>query len=312
MELRHLRYFVAVAEEQSFLKAAERLHISQPPLSTQMKDLESQLGVTLLARSPRGISLTEPGKVFYGEARAILARVEHAKVATQRAARGEEGRLRVGFISVVDYSFLPPALKEFRARYPQVDVQLHELTSDAQARELLHDNLDIGIAIAPVDEPGLMFTSLCTERLVLAVSEEHPLASAIKGPAALERFSSEPFVMVPRPAAPGYYDAFTSLCRAHGFAPRITQTARQMQTVISLVASNFGVALVPAALRNLQRTGVVYLPVAGPGAVIDIGMLLRRDDANPVIERFRQVVAETLESLLSLEPGKVARRRRAR
>lgn len=295
MELRHLRYFIAVAEEHSFLKAAERLHISQPPLSTQIKDLESELGVTLLSRSPRGITLTEPGKVFYAEARAILARVEHAKVAAQRAARGEQGRLRIGFISVVDYSFLPPALKEFRTRFPQVEVQLHELTSDAQAKELLHDTLDVGIALAPVDDEALAFSSLCAEPLMLALAADHPLAQT--SGAGLERFSSEPFVMVPRAAAPGYYDTFTSYCREHGFSPRITQTARQMQTVISLVANNFGVAIVPAALRNLQRTGVVYLPLVGKGATIEIGMVARKSDTNPAIDSFRQVLTETIGHL---------------
>ena len=299
MELRHLRYYIAVFEERSFLRAAERLHISQPPLSTQIKDLETELGVTLLTRSSKGILATIPGEVFYAEARAVLARVEHARVLTQRASRGEEGRLRIGFISVVDYSFLPLALKLFRTRYPRVEVELHELTSDAQVKDLIAENLDVGIALAPINHDALEFHLVAYESLVLAVPSNHPALLASGGPVWLKQFSQESFVMIPRPMAPGYFDAFISFCRASGFVPKITQRAKQMQTVISLVSNGFGVALVPESLTNLQRTGVNYAKLRDKSPFIDVGLIHRKSNTNPAVLRFLEIIQETVSSLPS-------------
>lgn len=294
MELRHLRYFVAVSEERSFLKAAARLHISQPPLSTQIKDLERQLGVTLLHRSSKGIALTEPGKVFYTQALAVLAAAEHARMAAQRAARGDEGRLSIGFISIVDYSFLPAALRVFRTRYPGVDVGLHELTTDAQLRELGADKLDVGLALAPVVHDDLAYHEICAEPLVIAMASDHRLLPPPDQAIAMRGLADESFVMVPRAAAPGYFDAFAGYCRRHGFSPRIEQQARQMQTVVSLVANNFGIALVPQSLRNLQRTGVAYRRLEGGGPAVNIGLVHRKTADNPAISRFLAVVQETV------------------
>jgi DNA-binding transcriptional LysR family regulator len=294
LELRHLRYFVAVAEERSFLKAAERLHISQPPLSTQIRDLEEELGVKLLERSSKGITLTVGGVVFYSEARAVLARVEHARVSAQRAARGEEGRLSIGFVSIVDYSFLPAALKNFRQRYPKVELQLHELTTDAQIQELVAEHLDISIGIAPVEHDLLVFEEVCEERLVLAVATDNAAAEGCASPVSLKRFAQEPFVMIPRPMAPGYHDTFIAYCRESGFAPNIAQRAKQMQTVISLVSNGFGIALVPESVMNLQRPGVRYLSLSEKSPSIGLGLIRRKRDANPVLESFSAVVRETV------------------
>ncbi|MES2939391.1 MAG: LysR substrate-binding domain-containing protein [Pseudomonadota bacterium] len=296
MDLRHLRYFIAVAEERSFLKAAERLHISQPPLSTQIKDLETELGVTLLERSSKGILLTVAGQVFYGEARAVLARVEHARISMQRASRGEEGLLSIGFISVVDYSFMPEALKRFRNKYPAVQVQLHELTTDAQVKELAAERVDVGIGIAPVDQDLLEFHHLVSEQLVLAAPTGHPVLGCGKTRVNVQELAGEPFVMIPRAMAPGYYDVFSNFCRGRGFTPHIAQRAKQMQTVISLVAGGFGIALVPESLMNLQRTGVSYARLREKSPTIDIGLMHRRSDRNPVIQSYLAVVKETVSS----------------
>jgi DNA-binding transcriptional LysR family regulator len=297
MELRHLRYFIAVAEERSFLRAAERLHMSQPPLSMQIRDLEEELGADLLTRSPRGVALTEAGKVFYAEARAVLARVEHARVSTRRAARGEQGRISIGFVSIVDYSFLPPALKLYRSRFPEVEVILHELTTDAQLSELAAERLDVGIALAPVEAPNLRWHALGSEPLVVAIPVEHPLARERRRSVDPRLLSREAFVMIPRPLAPGYHDTFLAYCRSQGFSPHIAQQAAQMQTVISLVSNEFGVALVPASLRNLQRTGVAYLPLRGEQPKVDIGLIHRASDANPAIRTFLDVILETQAAL---------------
>jgi DNA-binding transcriptional LysR family regulator len=285
VELRQLRYFIAIAEEGNFSRAAHRLHISQPPLSTQIKSLEDELGVKLLERTNRGVSLTAAGSVFFEEARAVLARLEHAKSKAVRAQRGDAGMLAVGFVSIADYGILPPALQQFRASFPLVEVQLHELTTDAQIRELRAARLDVGIALAPVDEPDLDFERLLREELVLAAPAGPPL---VKGSGAIDlrALSKESFIVPPRALAPGLYDLTISYCRSLGFAPRITQHARQMQTVISLVSSGMGFALVPSSVRNLKRTGVQYRPLRGKRALVELGILCLRNAANPSREHF--------------------------
>ena len=289
MDLRHLRYFVAVAEAGSFLRAAERLHISQPPLSTQIKDLEAELNVRLFERTQKGVELTTAGEVFYVESRAILARVEHARIAAQRADRGEQGSLSVGFVSTADYSILPIALKRFRDQFPAVDVQLQELTTDAQLRELANDQLDVGIALGPINDPSFTFIPVLRERLMLAVPLEYP-SSRAKRPISLKYFKDYPFVMVPRHLAPGLHDVTTSLFQAARFSPQISQYAKQMQTVISLVAGNFGVAIVPESLRQMQRTGVQYLSLKDKTPLIETGVLFRANSANPAAIRFKDAV----------------------
>jgi len=284
VELRQLRYFVAIAEEGGFSRAAQRLHVSQPPLSTQIRDLEKELGAQLFARTNRGVALTPSGKVFYDEVRAILARLESARTRALQADRGDVGMLSVGFVSIADYGVLPPALKSFRSRFPLVEVQLHELTTDAQIRELRAGRLDIGFGLAPVEEPDLTFRSILREELVLAAPTDHSHAA---GDAVdLRSAAKSSFIVPPRDIAPGLYDLTISRCRAAGFAPRIVQNARQMQTVIGLVSCGMGVALVPASVRNLKRTGVRYLRLLGRPALIELGILRVRDCDNVLGEHF--------------------------
>jgi DNA-binding transcriptional LysR family regulator len=278
VELRQLRYFMAIAEAGSFSRAAERLHVSQPPLSTQIKSLEQEIGTRLLARSNRGVSLTTSGQLFYEEIRVVLGRLDSACARAVQADRGDVGMLAVGFVSIAAYGILPPALKSFRAQYPLVEVQLHELTTDAQLRELRGARLDLGIALAPVAEPDLEFTSILREELVLAAPAGHPASRG--GAVDLRTLSKASFIVPPRDIAPGLYDLTISRCRAAGFAPRIVQNARQMQTVIGLVSCGMGIALVPASVRNLQRTGVSYLRLRGRPALIELGLLRLREPEN--------------------------------
>jgi DNA-binding transcriptional LysR family regulator len=285
VELRQLRYFIAVAQENSFSRAARRLHVSQPPLSTQIKSLEEELGVRLFERSNRGVSPTAAGLAFLEEARATLARLEHAKAMALRADRGQIGRLSVGFVSIADYSILPPALKSFRSSFPSVEVQLHELTTDAQIPELRAARLDLGIGLAPVDEPDLEFERVRREALVLAAPSGHP---AIKDAGAMDlRVLSKYSVIVPpHYIAPGLYDLTISYCRSFGFAPRITQQARQMQTVIGLVSCGMGFALVPSSVRNLRRAGVQYRQLRRKAAPVELGILRVRNSDSPPREHF--------------------------
>lgn len=285
MELRQLRYFIAVAEERSFSRAAGRLHISQPPLSTQIMMLEEELGVRLLERSNRGVSLTTAGSVFYEEMRAVLVRLEHGKTRTKQAGQGDVGTLSIGFVSIADYGVLPPALKEFRHRFPKVEVHLHELTTDAQIREMRMGRLDVGIALGPIQDHDLDFESLIHEDLVMAAPSRHPLIKA-KRPIDLRLFSMESFIAPPRDIAPGLHDLMISRCHSSGFVPRITQQARQMQTIIGLVTAGMGVALVPASVQNLKRTGVQYVRLKGVSQGIDIGMLRLPGIKDPLQDHF--------------------------
>ena len=284
MELRQLRYFVAIAEEGGFSRAAQRLHVSQPPLSTQIRNLEKEIGARLLMRSNRGVSLTAAGQVYYDEIRAILARLDSARTKALQADRGDVGLLSVGFVSTADYGILPPALKSFRARFPLVEVQLHELTTDAQIRELRATRLDLGVGLAPVEEPDLEFRRILREELVLAAPSDHPATR--RDTVDLRTLSKASFIVPPRDIAPGLYDLTISRCRSAGFAPRIVQNARQMQTVIGLVSCGMGLALVPASVRNLQRTGVSYMRLRGRPARVELGILRRRGSVNPLSEHF--------------------------
>ena len=295
MELRHLRYFVAVAECGSFVRAAERLHISQPPLSMQIKDLELELKVRLFDRSSRRVELTPGGEAFYGAARAVLAQVEQARIAAQRAQSGEHGSLSIAFVSIADYNVLPSALKQFRERFPAIEVQLHELTTDAQLREIAAERVDVGIALGPIEAAGIEFRPLLRERMVLALPAVHP-ASRLGQSVALKSLGAEHFVMVPRHFAPGLHDTTTAIFQAAGLAPRISQYARQMQTVISLVAGGFGLAIVPESLQTLQRTGVCYLPLKGRYPRIEMGLIYRAQQRNPAVLRFRDSIVAAAAS----------------
>jgi len=285
MELRHLRYFVTLAEELHFGRAAEKLHISQPPLSMQIRALEQELGVMLFNRTQRHVALTQAGHALLHEARQVLARVEQAVLVTRRAGRGEIGELAVGFISVADYNVLPVVLREFRRKFPLVNLTLREATSDAQIRDLVAGRLDVGFLLPPVAEPALESVSILREPLIAALPAKHPLAKKA-GKLALEKLKDEPFILFPRPNAPGLYDDVVSCCKAAGFSPRLEQEAIQMQTIISLVSAELGVALIPASLTNLKRTGVVYKSLRQQSPLTEIHLAWRRGDDLPALRVF--------------------------
>ncbi len=291
MDLRHLRYFVTVAEELHFGRAAAKLHISQPPLSMQIRALESELGVTLLRRTQRHVSLTQAGTALLAEARHILARVEQAVLTTKRAGRGEIGELAIGFISVADYNVLPIVLREFRRRFPLVNLSLRESTSDAQFRDLLAGRIDVGFVLPPITEASLDSLPILREPLIAALPEKHPLART-RGKLALEKLKDAPFILFPRPYAPGLYDDVVSCCKTAGFSPRVAQEAIQMQTIVSLVSAELGVALIPASLTNLQRTGVVYKTLRAGSPLTEVHLAWRRGDHLPALRVFIDVALQ--------------------
>ena len=303
MELRHLRYFVTVAEELHFGRAAERLHLSQPPLSMQIKALESEIGTQLLERSRRKVELTPAGSVLLREARDILARVEQATAAAQRAGRGEIGELTIGFISIADYNVLPQVLSEFRLRQPSVRLNLREATTDAQVLDLVQQRIDVGFALAPIQDGRLATRALLSEPLVAALPESHPLARA-RGPLSVTRLADSPFILFPRHMAPGLYDDVVSFCRQAGFSPRVEQEAVQMQTIISLVSAGLGVAMIPASMRNLGRTGVVYRNLREPSPQTEILVAWRKGETAPALVRF----LESVETVVARHLRRAARK----
>jgi DNA-binding transcriptional LysR family regulator len=301
MELRHLRYFVTVAEELHFGRAAAKLHISQPPLSMQIRALEDELGVVLLKRTQRQVALTQAGNALLQEARQILARVEQAVLVTRRAGRGEIGELSVGFISVADYNVLPVVLREFRRRYPLVNLNLREATTDAQVRDLVAGRLDVGFVLPPMAEPALESVPILREPLIVALPEKHPLARK-PGKLALEKLKDAPFILFPRPYAPGLYDDVVSCCKAAGFSPRVEQEAIQMQTIVSLVSAELGVALIPASLTHLRRTGVVYKSLRHGSPLTEIHLAWRRGDELPALRLFVEMAREQARAGLAAAP----------
>jgi DNA-binding transcriptional LysR family regulator len=269
-ELWQLRYFVAVAERLHFGRAAEALHISQPPLSRAIRALEARLGVALFERNRRRVELTPEGSRFVEEARRVLGQLERAVLDLHSMASGEKGRLRIGFVSLADYGVLPDLLKRFKSARPGVALALREMLSPEQAAALAAGELDFGLLLPPVaGEAALEHVVVQRERFVAALPSGHRLVRS-EGRLAVRELAGEPFVMVPRDIAPGLYDIVRGLAARAGISLNVAQEAIQMQTVVSLVSSGLGVALVPASIANLGRRGVVYREVSDRHPRLDL------------------------------------------
>jgi DNA-binding transcriptional LysR family regulator len=290
MELRHLRYFVAVAEELHFGRAAERLHIAQPPLSRQIRDLEREVGTPLFERVPRGVELTAAGRAFLPEARLTLAQAERAQRTALRAARGEIGRLRVGFVEAATYSgILPDVLAFFRMHLPDIGLSLFEMDSLQQGEAFRDGRIDVGVLHSPPADAArwLRVEPVFSDPLVAALPHSHRLAAAgARGTIALADLAGEPFVTVPRSVNPPLYDEVIANCRAAGFSPRVVQEAVGWHTLTGLVAAGLGVALVPRSLARLRRPGVAFRAVRDLPVELPMAAVWRQGDASPVRERF--------------------------
>jgi DNA-binding transcriptional LysR family regulator len=299
MELRRLRYFVAVAEELSFNRAAQRLHISQPPLSNQIKRLEEELGVRLFDRSSRGVQMTDAGELLLEEARRIFVQVDQTVRTVQHVGYGEVGHLTLGFVPSASNEVLPPILRTFRDRYPEVDLFLREMRPDRVVHQLHNKQIDVGFLYLPLEDAALSIECVSREPLVLALAETHPLASEPQ--LDLRALADEPFVLPARyQRMPGLYGQVTETCRQAGFVPNAVQKdVWLMQTIVGLVAGGIGVALVPASLRNLHRKGVVYKSVYGLSPTVELGAIWRRDDRNAVLDSFLRVVRDDLREEIS-------------
>ncbi|WP_437318945.1 LysR substrate-binding domain-containing protein [Sorangium sp. So ce385] len=282
MDLRHLRYFTAVAEERHFGRAAQRLGIAQPPLSRQIQDLESELGFSLFDRSRRRVELTPAGAVFLAHVRRVFDALDLAVHEARRASVGETGRLVVGYLSSLAYSGITELVRAFRTDFPSVELALREMPPQEQIEALKDGRIDVGFVRAPLNDPRLASECVRREPLLVALPADHPLAGRRR--IALELLSREPFVVFPRQRGSAFFDLVVGLCREAGFTPRIVQEALHLD-ILSLVAAGFGVSILPESIKNIRRGGLALRPIVG-APVTDLLLAWRADDASPTLGQF--------------------------
>lgn len=295
MDLRQLRYFVAVAEEGHITRAAERLGMQQPPLSQQIKAIEQGLGVQLFRRKARGVELTESGRVLLDQARALLERLDHALLMTQRTARGEQGRLCVGVAPTAPFHpFVPRVIRAFRDAYPLVSLSFEECLSGPAVELLRGERIDVAFLRAPVADPhGLVVHRLLEEPMVVALPGSHELAGGgPRGePLPLRALAAETFILFGGGAGPGIAQASVAACHRAGFSPRVGQQAPRIASTLGLVSVGLGVALVPASIQRVRVDGVAYRrlsPGERPTAVLNL--VSRRGDSSAVVRTFSDLV----------------------
>lgn len=283
MELRHLKSFLAVAEALSFVRASEKLHLSQPALTSQIQKLEEELGTQLFFRNKRSVRLSEAGLVFVEEARETLARAAKAVERVQKASRGEIGQLRIGFVSSAALEIVPSIAVAFRKRFPQVELELINLRTSTQLEQLTAKALDIGFVRLPADKKGLTFVPIHKEPFVAVLPKEHALAR--KKNFSVRDLRDEHFVAYGRKWAPGFFDQIVSICSAAGFTPNIVQETGEMYTAIALVAAGQGVAILPRSVVLAQGRGILLKQIpSSPKS--EIAIVTREGDHLPLIANF--------------------------
>jgi DNA-binding transcriptional LysR family regulator len=291
MELRHLRYFVAVAREGHITRAAAKLNIAQPPLSQQIRQLEQEIRAPLFVRLPRGVALTDAGRSFLVDAEAILAQVESARTRAARTARGEIGRIAVGFTTSAPFHpLVARAMREFRQQRPDVSFGLEELGSVELVSGLRDERLDIAfIRSGLVDPQGLVVHPLQDEDMAVALPVHHPLC---KRPGiALKELAEENLILYRRPDGRGLYDVIIAACSEAGFSPHVVQEAPRIVSTLNLVAAGLGITIVPASLSRLPLEGVVYRPLKGKPAVkVPLNLACRRNERSAAVLSFIELV----------------------
>ena len=298
MELRHLRYFIAVAEEGHITRAAERLGIQQPPLSNQIRALERELDVLLFRRKPRGVELTDAGRALLVDARSILAHVDHAFAATRRTARGEQGRIAVGFTSSAPFHpFVPRVLRAFRQSFPLVSLVLEESGTSEMVAALRGEKIDAAFIRSPVPEPaGLVLLALLEEEMMAVLPTGHELARS-KAPLRLAALANETFVLYRRPVGAGLHDTIIAACHAAGFSPSVSQEAPRITSTLNLVAAALGVSIVPASLQRLHMEGVVFRRIKGPVRPhAPLNLIYRRGEQSAAVRRFISLAQKAAKS----------------
>lgn len=291
MELRHLRYFVAVADEQNFTRAAERLNISQPPLSRQIQQIEDELGTPLFERGARPLRLTEAGRFFYTHASRLLEQAGELATMTRRVAQIER-RLVIGFVPSTLYGPLPRVIRRFRDAYPATELTLLEMYTLEQLEALTSGRIDVGFGRVRFDDANVRREVLSDEPLVAALPADHPFA-AKASPVSLHEIASQTLIAYPRTPRPSYADQVLSALRDHGLEPRAIHEVQELQTALGLVAAGIGVSIVPASVQRLRRDDVVYRPLTDSHVVSPIIMSTRLHDVSPESQTLIRLARET-------------------
>lgn len=291
MDLRQLNHFLAVAEELHFGRAAERLGMTQPPLSQSIMGLERELGAPLFTRTKRQVALTPFGAQWLEHVRPALGAVRDLSAIAQSLRAGRAGRLALSFVSSADYSILPALVRGYVTAFPDVDLALLEATSDVQVEALIQGRIDAGLLIPPAAglPAAIEYRPLLRESRVAAVPErwvEDGRLTLCDGQLDGKEWMNEPLIIFPRQTSPTFHDLVIAYYRKNGCLPYIRQRAIQMQTIISLVSAEMGIALVPASLRNLMRTGVRYLSLADPTSELETGLAWRAADESATLQQF--------------------------
>lgn len=286
MELRHIRYFIVLAEELNFSRAAERLHISQPPLSRQIKQLEEHVGAKLFIRTKRQVVLSDAGKVFLQKAYQIMDQIEQASISTRLSSTGIEGGIHVGFNSIIQD--LIPLLKAYRSRFPEVSISLHQMNSIAQIEALHEKIIDIGVISIPVNHHKIATQPMTPIPFKLVMSADHPLANAPS--IAMRDLAEETFIITPKSIGQHYYDTFMSAFQHVDYTPQMTIQASDLQSVIALVTSGMGIALSPTPRQNIQ--GIITREVEDIDLILQPTIVWRKDNHSEILQKFLAFLAE--------------------
>jgi DNA-binding transcriptional LysR family regulator len=291
MNLRQLRYFTVLAEELHFGRAAERLNITQSPLTLAIQKLEREVGGQLFHRTPRRVQLTQAGAAFLTDAQAILEKVRGSLEAARGLLSAESGRLRLGLTpDIALLPFVATTIRGFRNTHSDVRLSFHELSPREELSTLQTRAIDVAISRTPDTSlpAGLVFTALLAERLAVAMHREHPLAG--RSDLRIGDLRDEPFVFYPR-CPGGIHEQVLQLCAKRSFTPRVIQETREVATLIALTVAGLGIAIVPAGLARFAMPDLLFKPLVDQDALIDIGMTCRADDANPCVTSFRRIAA---------------------
>src|ERR1700761_7402825 len=303
MELRRIQYFVTVAEETHFGRAAERLRMAQPPLSQQIKALEAEMGVVLFHRTTRKVELTAAGERFLERARAILAAVDDAVLEAGRAADGRLGRIAIGFTGSATYDLLPSLVRVLRADLPGIELDIRgEMLTPDQVAALLDRTLDLGLLRPPVRTAEVEVHVLRREPLIAVLPEHHPLAGRDR--VALSDLRDDPFIAYPSHHRSVVYEAVIDACQRAGFFPRTVHEVGETSTLVSFVAAGLGVALVPASVQHLRITGATYLPLAGTTREVELALATRAGETSPHVARVRARAEALIGGGRPLRPGR--------
>ncbi len=292
MELRQLECFIAVAEELHFGRAAIRLHLSQPPLSRTIQQLETELGTRLLERTRRKVELSAAGAVFLDRARRILALAADAREETQRVTDGRSGTLTLSFVGSAMYTILPRVLRQMRRRFPDITIRLHEMTSDQQVAALLDGSTQAAIIRPAIIHPQLESRVLLHEKMMVALPADHPLAG--QETVSVRELSRDTFILFPRRTRRNLGNRILDLCAEAGFAPAAVQEALEMQTGLGLVAGGLGVSIVPEGARRLAWPGLVLRPMPEPAPTIDLALVFPRQHSSPILPHLQVVIDDVL------------------